>query len=155
MTPADSWAARSLWLFPVTYALHAAEEYCCGETFPVWISRLGNVQFTPTAFLWLNGIAMLVMVGAVGLGMRQLAGGWPAAALATVTVINAIAHLAGTIATWTYSPGVITGTVLWLPLGLAMLRAGWRGLGRRHFAAGVLLGILAHGIVSGIVLLAQ
>lgn len=139
------------WWFPATYALHAAEEYCTGETFPVWISRLAAVQFTPTAFLWLNGIAMAAMLVAAWLaaarGVR-----WLTTTLATVVAINGTAHLVGSLATMTWSPGVVTGTLLWLPLGVATLVQRHRELSARSFVGGVVLGLAAHAIVSAVVL---
>lgn len=140
------------WLFPTTYLPHATEEYCAGETFLVWISRLTGVHFTATAFLWLNAIAMAAMLGAVWLAVRHRVR-WLTTTLATVVTINALAHLVGSVATWSYSPGVVTGTLLWLPLGIATLRCTRRDLPRRAFVAGAVFGVVAHAIVSGTVLL--
>jgi hypothetical protein len=45
-------------------------------------------------------------------------------AIATVLLINSIAHLLGSIVTGAYSPGLFTGVVLYLPLAtLVLLRA--------------------------------
>lgn len=138
------------WWFPATYALHAAEEFCTGETFPVWISRFAGVHFTATAFLWLNGIAMAVMLLAAAGAARGVR--WLAVTLATVVAINGTAHLVGSLATWTWSPGVVTGTLLWLPLGLSTLVHARRALPRRTLLGAAALGFAAHAVVSGIVL---
>ncbi len=140
----------SAWWFPATYAMHAAEEFCMGETFPVWISRLAAVQFTATAFLWLNGIAMVAMLLAAWLaaarGVR-----WLTTTLATVVAINGTAHLLGSLVTMTWSPGVVTGTLLWLPLGVATLVRKYRDQSARGFVGSVALGFAAHAIVSAVV----
>ncbi len=142
-----------LWLFPVTYLLHAGEEYFCGETFPAWISRIGSVRFTASAFLWLNGVALAVMIVAVWLAKRREEARWLCATLGTVTSINGLAHAAGSLVTGSYSPGLCTGLALWLPLGLWTLRCSWSALRRAEFVAGVVLGVLVHAFVSGFVLL--
>lgn len=144
--------ALPTWAFPATYLLHATEEYCCGETFPVWISRLAGAHFTAAAFLWLNGIAMLLMLGAAWLATRGTRARSLAIALATVVTINGLAHVAGSLATWSYSPGVVTGALLWLPLGVLTLHRAHQQCTRRELIAGTLLGVLAHAAVSGIVL---
>lgn len=140
----------SPWWFPATYALHAGEEYCTGETFPVWISRLAGVQFTATAFLWLNGIAMAAMLLAAWLaaarGVR-----WLTTTLATVVAVNGTAHLLGSLVTRTWSPGVVTGSLLWLPLGVATLVRKHRDLSARSFVGSVALGLSAHVIVTAVV----
>lgn len=141
----------SVWLFPVSYVAHATEEYCCGETFPAWISRVASVHFTSVAFLWLNGVALTLMLGAAWLATRERRLRLLVATLATIVTMNGVAHAVGSIVTSSYSPGVVTGTLLWLPLGGVMLRQSFLELPRRVFGAGVGLGVLAHAAVSAIV----
>ena len=40
--------AVCVWWFPVSYLAHAMEEYCCGDTFPVWISPVQAVVMNIT-----------------------------------------------------------------------------------------------------------
>lgn len=152
MTPASAPPPQgpTPWWFPATYLLHAAEEYCTGETFPAWISRLADVHFTATAFLWLNGISMAAMLAAAAAAARGVH--WLATTLATVVTINGTAHLVGSFATWSWSPGVVTGTLLWLPLGITTLVRTRRELPARTFVGAAALGFAAHALVSGTVL---
>lgn len=140
------------WWFPISYVAHATEEYCCGETFPVWISRLAHVHFTAEAFLWLNWIALAVMVAAAWLATHHDRLRLLVVTLATIVAINGTAHVVGSIATWSYSPGVVTGALWWLPLGAVTLRRSCRELPRHALVIGAAMGVLAHGIVSGIVI---
>lgn len=143
---------RGLW-FPVSYLAHATEEYCCGETFPAWISRVAQVQFTNSAFLWLNGIAFVAMLAAAWLANSTERWRPLNVTLAVVVVVNGSAHVVGSVVTASYSPGVVTGASWWLPLGILTLRRSWRELARGRFVAGAAGGLLAHAAVSGIVLL--
>ena len=137
-----------IWLFPATMALHVAEEAWTGETFPVWISRVAGVDLTLGEFLVFNAIAFAVVVAGAVLAVRLERGGWAVAALATGVLTNAFFHLAGTLATGSTSPGVVSAAVLWVPLGgFALVRAARRAT-RRELALGVAVGFAAHAMVS-------
>lgn len=81
-----------VWLFPLAYGLHIAEEYWLH--FPDWVSHLA-------------GRGSLV---------------WLVATLAAILGINAAQHLLGSLVTGTYSPGSITAAFLYLPLVLYAFR---------------------------------
>jgi hypothetical protein len=49
---------------------------------------------------------------------------WLLFTLAAIILTNVLTHLAGCLATHSYSPGTISGLVLWLPLGGAILHRG-------------------------------
>ena len=141
-----------VWLFPLSYVAHAAEEYCCGDTFPTWISNVAGVHFTAAAFLWLNGAALALMLAAAWLVTRAARPHPLVATLATIVVINGSAHAIGSILTSSYSPGLVTGTLVWLPLGAVALQHQSRELPRCAYALGIALGALAHAAVTAIVL---
>jgi hypothetical protein len=64
---------------------------------------------------------------------------------------NAAAHGAASLATWTWSPGLLTGTLLWIPLALARSRDAVGNASPRAVSAGVMLG--ATTVIVTIVLL--
>ncbi len=68
-------------------------------------------------------------------------------ALATIVTINAMLHVGGSLLSASYSPGVVTGVLLWLPLGVAALARGHRVLSERRFLSGVLIGVVVHVLV--------
>jgi hypothetical protein len=133
-------------LFPITYGVHIAEELWGGETFHAWLSRVASVDLSRDEFIRLNAVAWLIMFAAT------IAAGaaWPRliAALATVVAMNGTLHVAGSVVTASYSPGVISGVLLWIPLGLYALRRAYRGLPLAEFLSGVTAGVLAHAAVS-------
>ena len=142
------------WIFPATYAIHIAEEACCGETFPGWISRVGGVHFTTRGFVVVNSIAMVAMVLVVLATARFDRARFLRATLATIVLVNGLAHTIGTVVTWSYSPGLWSGALLWVPLGATVLLGETRALPRRQMVTGVALGILAHAGVSSTLLVA-
>jgi hypothetical protein len=139
----DRWA----WLFPVTYVLHITEEYFGG--FPRWLAAVSGARLSDRDFLAINATALIVMTVAVT--VRDVVR-WPLVALATIVTVNAILHLGGSIVTASYSPGVITATTLWLPLGLFALRTLRAQVATTTFVAGMTAGVAAHGLISWLAL---
>lgn len=140
--------------FPLSYALHLGEEAWGGETFPVWASRWSGASFTHEEFIVLNTAALAAMSIAAASASR-----WPEArrivtpALGTIVAGNGALHVVASLWSGTYSPGVVTGALVWLPLGAWTLRWAVGTLPPRHLWAGCALGVLAHAAVSAIALL--
>ncbi len=67
-----------------------------------------------------------------------------AIAIATVLLVNGLAHIAGTLVTRTYSPGLVTGVVLYLPIAPLVL---FRARSQAAFGRGVAAGVALHGVV--------
>lgn len=136
-----------IWLFPLTYLLHAAEEYWGGEGFYRWAGRIIGRGMTPEQFLTINGLGWLLMTGSVLIFRKTPSVRWLTISFATVVFINGLAHLLGSVWTETYSPGLITGLLLWVPLGAATF---YRALGRttrRSYLSGLLAGALIHAVL--------
>ena len=64
-SPAGAW----LWLFPLAYGLHIAEEHWL--RFPAWLAGLGRPFVSSSQFLFLNAVFWLLMVAAVLLIRRS------------------------------------------------------------------------------------
>jgi hypothetical protein len=98
-------------------------------------------------FLLIGAVLLLAMLVAVAWAVRSRSSRWIVVALATAVLFNSMAHLLGVAWTGSYSPGVISSTVLWVPLGLITLAWAWRILPARSLAGGVAVGIVTHAIV--------
>ena len=132
---------RWLWLFPASYAVHIAEEGLSGERFYHWIHRVVGREVGARPFLAVNLVFEAAMVAAVWRARSRADSGWIVTMLGTITTVNGVGHLAGSVATRSYSPGLVSGVTLWTPLGLfAVVRARRilpRAAWRRSVAAGV------------------
>jgi hypothetical protein len=137
-----------VWFFPLTYLIHIAEEYWAGQGFPAWLSNVAGINLTHARFLELNTIALIFMTVSIAVAKRTSAAGWLVTSIAAVVSINALAHLVGSVVTRSYSPGLVSGVLLWFPLGIFALNWAWKVAPRRTFAIGVLIGIFLHAIVS-------
>jgi hypothetical protein len=135
-----------VWLFLATYAAHVVEEWFGG--FPEWFAVVAGRPLSREAFLVINALAFAAMAAAIRAAIRREALGWLAIAIATVVLINGAAHLLASLVTRTYSPGLLTGVILYLPLAqLALLRA-WHQVSPSLFWRGIAAGVAAHAVVT-------
>lgn len=129
-----------LWLFPAAYAVHIAEEGLAGEHFYHWIRRVIGREMSARTFTGLNLAYWSAMIAAVRRARGRDDAGWIVPMLGTITAVNGIGHLVGSVVTRSYSPGLVSGSVVWIPLGLfAVMRARRflpRAVWRRSIAAG-------------------
>jgi hypothetical protein len=139
-----------LWplLLPAAYTLHLAEELFGGEGFELWTERALGLPVSTTRFLVLNGIAWPIFVALTVAALRKPALAWVPAAFGTLVVVNGSLHLLGTLSTGSYSPGLATGLLLYLPIGGYSVVWGSRHLPPRAFSASVAAGVLAHVLVA-------
>lgn len=99
-------------------------------------------------FIIVNGIAAPLFVLGTVLAIANGSWGWFAVTFGTVVLINGTLHVVGSAGTASYSPGVITGVALYLPLGLIVLRRGRTLLSAVTFRVAVVLGVAIHGLVA-------
>jgi hypothetical protein len=133
------------WLLVAAYGAHILEEWFGG--FPEWVASIAGAPLPRGAFLAINAVALFLVVVGTRVATRGETRGWIAIAVAAVLFVNALLHVLGSLLTATYSPGMFTGVILYLPLGgLALLRA-WDQTPGRSFARGVLAGLVAHAAV--------
>lgn len=146
--PTRALEGRWTWLFPATYLLHIAEEAWCGVTFPTWVSNLWGIDFSRGEFFALNAVAWLVMCAAIVWILVARSGHAILIALGFVIALNGAAHVVASALTASYSPGTVTGMLLWIPLGLRTLSIGRRVVSPVVFGLGCGLGFGLHALVS-------
>jgi hypothetical protein len=155
-----------LWLFPLAYGLHLAEETWAGEGLRAWIARVGVAPMTLPGFAAVNAVGLVLFVAGVVVATRgaghprrgapepggRRPGDWIPVALATLVLLNAALHAGGTLLTRAYSPGLFTAIVGYVPLGgLTLLRALAQASGGTVWR-GVLVGTVAQAVVSALAL---
>jgi hypothetical protein len=146
--PGVRWHYRDaplVWLFPICFSLHLIEEWFGG--FPEWAARVVGSELPRGAFIGINALALLVMLMAVRATVATERNGWMGIAVATILLVNGTAHILGSLVTRSYSPGLLTGIVLYLPLGQLTLMRAWLQSSRATFAGGVVAGLAVHALV--------
>lgn len=151
----ETWPAAWGWLYPATYAIHILEELWGGEGFTAWLGRVAGVELTARRFIIWNAAALLLMSAGVWLALRFRHLRWLLLASAVAFLLNALSHLAASLHTVSYSPGLLSGLLLWLPLGALTFIYYKPTLTRRGRRAGLVVGLLMHLIVVALTLLGQ
>jgi hypothetical protein len=137
-------------LAPLVFVVHVLEE---APGFVAWFNRLVPRGITQGTFLAVNVtglVTTVVLVVLVAASRDPVSGLGLAAWVGFLFLANGFLHLVGTIAHARYSPGVVTGTLLYLPYGTLLLRSIARdiALERRVVLAAAGLGsvpMLVHG----------
>ena len=135
-------------LLPCAYLLHLAEEWWGGEGFALWTASAFGREVSTTRFLVLNGIVWPLFAILTIAATRRPRLRWFLATFGTVVVINAVLHLLGSLATASYSPGLVTGVALYLPVGGYALTGTSRELAAGEFGLAVIGGFLFHALVA-------
>ena len=103
------------WLLPIALLTHQLEEYF--GNFPLWYSNLLNVEMSNQDFILINGFG-LFFITIYCLSYLFNKNNLILVAMGTLVFVNGITHLVISIFTLNYSPGTISGVLLFLPLGI-------------------------------------
>ena len=147
-TTCTSTAPRWSVLLPLAYVAHLCEEWWGGPGFSAWTHAVLGAEVSPDRFILINAVALPLFVIGTVYAIRNNRFAWLAAALAALLVLNGALHLLATVGFATYSPGTVTGVLLYLPLGGLVLWHMSRRLPGPVFARAVLAGIVAHALVA-------
>jgi len=106
-------------LIPASFLAHQLEEYF--GSFPAWYSDLLNADLSNQDFIVINTIG-LILISGLAFSFISSKNSMILAVLGTIVLVNGVIHLALSIFTLSYSPGVITGVIFFLPLGVSIYK---------------------------------
>lgn len=135
----------SVWLI-AAYLLHLAEEWFAD--FPEWSRVIRGTGVSPRQFMLINSIAMALLIILSARARRHAGMAWFPAVLAAVFVINGVLHTLATLRYGVYSPGTVTGLLIFIPLGALVLRGMREQLATAAFMACLGFGGLVHVLVT-------
>src|SRR5262249_4633850 len=114
-------------LFPVAVSLHVFEEW---PRFPKWARQFGSAKYSDREYIVTHALAVVFALGAVAIirafPTSSILFGFFAIVFGPGVFCNAWFHAAATVLTRTYCPGVITGTLIYLPLSAVLVLLGLR-----------------------------
>lgn len=130
---------------PAALLAHQLEEYFWH--FPKWFPSLLSADLSNEDFVIINAIGLLIVI-AVSVYYRFTRNPMIPVALASLFLVNAGAHLLGSIFTISYSPGSISGLLLLLPLGILIIKNYSPQLSSSQNLVAIVTGIVALIIVG-------
>ena len=139
---ADFSAAGALWpwLFPSIYLLHIAEEFWGGEGYSAHIAKTKGVSLTSPRFFFLTGLGCLLMIAGIAIAERLHFSQLLLVILGTVVLINSLSHSITAVRTARYNPGLWTGILFWIPLGVLTLLRLKGSMSGSRFLTGLAIG---------------
>lgn len=143
-TPLALW----LLLFLAVYLLHLFEEFFAGVRLARDQSQMRGVNMTARQFIVAAIIAAAFLTIGIYLTLLLHFPQWSLAGLATVMLINGFSHTITGARRWEYTPGLITGILIFIPLGFVMLFRLYEIMRFSRFSSAVLAGVGAHALIS-------
>jgi len=148
---------RFIWALPLAYAIHIPEEYFAG--FTAWMGEHLQSRMTDQGFLLNNAVFMVILLSLTLWASRSRSSlsafvflSWASGNL----FWNFVFHLATTIYADSYSPGLVTASLLYYPIAVwaavLAVRCGRLGVGGAVGAfaigAGLMLFVIWAGLLS-------
>ncbi len=140
--------AICLWLLPVIFLLHSAEEYGGGGGYSAYMGRTRGLAISPVKFIVLSSIGWsLIMLGVV-LARKLKFSQWLLVCLGTLQLANGVSHSVRSLSTMEYNPGLISALVVFIPFGVWTLFRLKRRMADRSYWTAALIGVTIQVSVS-------
>jgi Protein of unknown function with HXXEE motif len=137
----------ALWAIVAAIGVHIIEEYAMN--FPGWTARFFSMPITPEDFHLVNACVSLYAIACASVGWRL-----PAFSLSIAGLVglNGVFHAGASVVAGGYSPGAVTGAVLFLPLAVLTYRSAVRAgvASTRVFVISLSGGMFWHAFLGGI-----
>jgi hypothetical protein len=137
-----------LWVFPITYLIHIAEEYWGGEGYPAYILRLRGVHMSTTRFLLAQGVGFVLVTIGVILARRFKFPQMMLVILGSIVLVNGITHTVTALSIMNYGPGLWSSIFVWMPLGIFTLVRFRKGVTNKKYWIGVAIGVGVNVVVG-------
>ena len=137
-----------LWLFPITYLIHIAEEYWVGEGYPAYILRLRGVHMSTFDFLVAQGVGVVLVTIGVILSRYFRFPQMMLIILGAIVLVNGITHTVTALSIMEYGPGLWSSIFIWMPLGLFTLVRFKKANSSKRFWIAVAIGVGVNVVVG-------
>ena len=141
-----------MWLFPLTYLIHIAEEYWGGEGYSAYLFRLRGVYLSPTRFLILQSFGVVMIVAGVILSQQLKFPRFMLGILGALVLCNGITHTLTALSHRGYGPGLVSCILIWIQLGLVTLFLLYGQMPTVRWFVAATIGFAINGIVALIAL---
>jgi hypothetical protein len=137
-----------LWVFPLTYLIHIAEEYWGGEGYPAYILRLRGVHLSTTRFLAAQSVGFVLVTIGVLLARKLHFPQMMLIVMGTIVLVNGLTHTVTALPSRTYGPGLVSSILIWMPLGLFILIRYRQAVSRKRYWLAIAVGVSVNVIIG-------
>lgn len=137
-----------LWVFPVTYLIHVAEEYWGGEGYPAYILRLRGVHMSTARFLVAQGVGVVLVTIGVILARHFKFPRMMLIILGAIVLVNGITHTLTALSIMSYGPGLWSSIFIWMPLGIFTLLRFRSGVATKQYWIAIAIGVGVNVVVG-------
>jgi hypothetical protein len=137
-----------LWVFPISYLIHIAEEYWGGEGYPAYILRLRGVHMSTTRFLVAQSLGVVLVTIGVILARRFRFPQMMLIILGAIVLVNGITHSVTALGIRRYGPGLWSSIFIWMPLGIFTLLRFKNGVSGRKYWIAIAIGVGVNVVVG-------
>ncbi len=137
-----------LWVFPITYLIHIAEEYWGGEGYPAYILRLRGVHMSTTRFLGAQSVGVILVTVGVILARRFNFPQMMLIILGSIVLVNGITHTITALSIMRYGPGLWSSIFIWMPLGIFTLLRFRNAVNRKRYWIAIAIGVGVNVVVG-------
>lgn len=143
-------SSTTLWLalFPITFVIHFAEEYFCGEGYTAYLYRLRGVEMSATRFVALQTFALVLFVAAGVISKHLRFPEFMIALLGGLVLSNGLSHSITAFWFGGYGPGLYSSLLLWIPLGFLSLAFVHGQISNKRLVIAMLIGFAINGIIA-------
>lgn len=140
----------TLWLalFPITFAIHFAEEYWGGEGYPAYLFRLRGVELSTTRFIGFQIMGLVLFIAAGVIARYLKFPEFMIVILGALVLANGITHSITALWFGGYGPGLLSSILLWIPLGAMTLVFMFGRISHTRLAVATLTGFAINGIIA-------
>jgi hypothetical protein len=132
--------SRRLWIFLLVYPLHIVEEIR-------GVGAAHGINLSLSRFFIFSGAGLLLMAIGILLAQKFRFPQLLEIILATGFLLNALSHIFNCVVTRGYDAGVITGTLIFIPLGVMSLVRLRNKMPRLRYLTGFALGFVVEGVI--------
>ena len=132
------------WVFMIIFVVHLTEEFWAGVSLSADPNRIRGANLTPAQFIILTGFGVLLMTLGLIIAKRFSFLEWIMVCLGAIIFVNGLVHIFGSMRLVRYTPGLITGILLFIPLGAVTLLSLKGNMSARRYWLAFSVGILIH-----------
>ncbi len=137
-----------LWVFPITYLIHIAEEYWGGEGYPAYILRLRGVHMSTARFMVAQSVGVVLVTVGVILARRFNFPQMMLIILGSIVLVNGITHTVTALSIMSYGPGLWSSIFIWMPLGIFTLLHFRNAVSRKRYWIAIAIGVGVNVVVG-------